>query len=65
MRSEYWNVEELLQRKRQGGAPTTTTVLCIAEENFAGRQEPFAKENVPSQTRSWKPFFDICSAVYF
>ena len=45
------------------GAPTTTIVLCIAEENFAGRQEPFAKETVPSQTRSWKPFFDICSAV--
>jgi hypothetical protein len=30
MRSKYWNVEELLQRKRLDGAPTTTTVLCIA-----------------------------------
>ncbi len=63
MRAEYWNVEQLLQRQRQGGAPTTTTVLCIAEKNFARRQEPFAKENVPRQTRSCKPFFDMCSAV--
>jgi len=31
MRSADWNVEELLQRKRQDGAPTTTTVLFIAE----------------------------------
>ena len=26
-----WNVEELLQRKRPDGAPTTTTVQCIGE----------------------------------
>ena len=39
MSSEYWNVEEPLQRKRQGGMPTTTTVLCIAEIELARVQK--------------------------